>query len=126
MVTKKLFVNKSDEATSVIERVLSTDADIIVLSIPRFSKFSESEQNFDLLKRESESSGKEVAIESVDDRVIELSSACGISATHPFFVKPKRQFSDIVANPKIRRVEEPAIFAAAKLTRSHSRERSAP
>lgn len=103
MRLKKIYVNKNDEAVEIIESVLESGAHEVVLSVPKFSKFSESENNFHLLKREGESSNKKIFIESVDDRVIELANASGIPASNPFFVKPDRQLQDIIINKNIKR-----------------------
>ncbi len=103
MRSKKIYVNKNDDAVQVIEGVIESQAKEIILSIPKFSKFSELKNNFHLLKREGESSNKKIFIESVDDRVIELANTSGIPASNPFFVKPDRQFQDIIINKNIKR-----------------------
>lgn len=116
--SKKIFVNKNDDAAMVAEKVIdASDADI-VLNIPRFSRIAQSESNFHLLKRESDALGKRIFIETVDDKVIELAQACGIAATNPFFVKPDKQFSDIVTAPKIKRAmpEVTLVKSARKMT----------
>jgi hypothetical protein len=96
-MVKKITINKSDEVAVVVEKIIDTDATEIVLNIPRFSHLAESLSNFHLLKREVESLGKNISIESVDDRVIELAEMSGLKAVNPFFVKNKNQFSDILA-----------------------------
>jgi len=93
---KKIYVNKSDEPTLIAEKIIDTDAGEIVLNIPKFSKIADSLANFHLIKREAEALDKKVIIESVDDKVIELCGISGIEAVNPFFVKSRRQFSDIV------------------------------
>lgn len=93
---KKIYVNKSDEPTLIAEKIIDTDAKEIVLNIPKFSKIADSLANFHLIKREAEALDKKVIIESVDDKVIELCGISGIEAVNPFFVKSRRQFSDIV------------------------------
>lgn len=94
---RKITVNKSDEAAVVVEKIIETDAKQVVLSIPRFSHLAGSLSNFHLLKREAEALGKELFIESVDDRVIELAGLSKLKSVNPFFSKNKRNFSDIVA-----------------------------
>lgn len=96
-MAKKIIVNKSDEAAVVVEKIIDTDAKQVVLSIPRFSHLAGSLSNFHLLKREAEALGKELFIESVDDRVIELAGLSKLKAVNPFFSKNKKNFSDIVA-----------------------------
>jgi hypothetical protein len=94
---KKISVNKSDEIAIIVEKIIDTPDDEVVLSIPRFSHLGESLSNFHLLKREAEALEKKITIESVDDHVIELAEMSGLTAANPFFAKSKRQFSDIVA-----------------------------
>jgi len=93
---KKININKSDEAALIVEKIIETDSDEVILIIPRFSQLGESLGNFHLLKREANAIDKKILIESVDNRVIELAELAGIEAINPFFVKNKRQFSDII------------------------------
>lgn len=93
---KKININKSDEAALIVEKIIESDSDEIILIIPRFSQLGESLSNFHLLKREANDINKKILIESVDNRVIELAELAGIEAINPFFVKNKRQFSDII------------------------------
>jgi hypothetical protein len=95
-MVKKIYVNKSDEATLVIERVIDAEATKIVLSIPRYSRFAQSESNFHLLKKEADALGKEIVVESVDERALELSAASSIEARNPFFDPEDNRVSDIV------------------------------
>lgn len=99
---KKIIVNKSDEAAVVVEKIIETDDRQVVLNIPRFSHLAGSLSNFHLLKREADVLGKEIFIESVDDRIIELANLSGLKAVNPFFAKNKRGFSDIIAPAIIR------------------------
>jgi hypothetical protein len=93
---KKITLNKSDEVALIVEKIIDTDSKKVVLIVPRFSSLAESLSNFHLLKREADALDKEVFIESVDNRVIELAELADMEALNPFFVKNKRQFSDIV------------------------------
>lgn len=93
---KKININKSDEAALIVEKIIEIESDEIILIIPRFSQLGESLSNFHLLKREADAIDKKLLIESVDNRVIELAELAGIEAINPFFVKNKRQFSDII------------------------------
>jgi hypothetical protein len=93
---KKININKSDEAALIVEKIIETDSDEVILIIPRFSQLGESLSNFHLLKREADAMNKKILIESVDNRVIKSAELAGIEAINPFFVKNKRQFSDII------------------------------
>lgn len=108
---KKIFVAKSDEATLVVEKLIDAASEEVVISIPKFSKFSESLANFHLLKREAEVLGKRITVESVDDKVIELCEASEIPSANPFFSR-ERQFADIV------RRDAAAVAKEAPLARS--------
>ncbi len=94
---KKIFVNKSDEVSVIVEKMIEAEDREITLSVPRFSHIGGSLENFYLLKREADAIGKKVFVESVDDKVIELAAMSGLTGTNPFFSKNTRQFSDIVA-----------------------------
>lgn len=93
---KKININKSDEAALIVEKIIESDSDEVILIIPRFSQLGESLSNFHLLKREADAIDKKILIESVDNHVIELAELAGIEAMNPFFVKNKRQFADII------------------------------
>jgi len=111
---KKVHINKSDEAASVAEKVIDTDADEIILSVPKFSKLSESLSNFHLIKREADVLNKKVIVESVDDKVIELCRMSGLECLNPIFIKSRRQFSDIAASkPKEEKIIKAKSPAAA-------------
>ncbi len=103
--TKKIYVNKNDDAAVVAEKVIDAEATHIVLRVPRFSRLAQSENNFHLLKRESEALKKTLRIESVDDAVIELAKAADIEAENSFFNGAGRPVADIVTLPKPRRVK---------------------
>ncbi len=95
---QKITVNKNDEASLVVEKIIDSEADEVALSIPRFSKLADSLSNFHLIKREAELLNKKIIIESVDDKTIELAGLAKLEALNPFFIKSRRQFSDIVTN----------------------------
>ena len=96
MEVHKINVNKSDEVALVAEKIIDTKHKEILLTVPKFSKLSESASNFRLLKREAEALGKKIIVESVDDKVIEFCRATAIECLNPFFTESQRQFSDIV------------------------------
>lgn len=97
---ERITINKNDEAAVVVEKLIDSEAEEIVFNIPRFSKLAESLANFHLIKRESDLLKKKVIIESVDDKVIELAELAKLESLNPFFVKSRRQFSDIVVGSR--------------------------
>lgn len=115
---KKISIGKSDEVAPVVEKIIETDAPEVILSIPRFSRLSESLANFHLIKRESKLLNKKIVVESVDDKVVELASVAGLEAFNPILAQPRRQFSDIVSarHTKEREVEE--VIKTKKLAES--------
>jgi hypothetical protein len=108
MPTKKLIVQKTDEAATIAEKLIDAQADEVVLVVPRFSKLAESGTTFRLLKREADALGKHLIVESVDPHIVKLAAAHGIECTDPFFgsesgagepARP-RALSDIVTSPR--------------------------
>jgi len=94
--SRKIYVNKSDQPTAVISRVIKAAEKTVILYIPRATLFAGSRNNFFLLKREAESAGKRVVIESVDEDVLELADLTGIQSVNPFLGRKRRAVSDIV------------------------------
>jgi hypothetical protein len=85
MNVKKIYVNKEDEAATVILRVVKAETTDVVLCVPKFSTFGKSIHNFQLLKSEGEALGKMIRVESVDDEIVTLAKQCGLEAANPFF-----------------------------------------
>lgn len=102
--THRITVGKNDEVPAIVEKVMDAEGAQIILSVPKFSRIAESAANFHLLKREADVLKKQILIESVDDRVLELCTRSGIEASNPFFNRTTaRRFSDIVLHTKERR-----------------------
>src|SRR3989338_10611423 len=94
----KIIINKTDEIAVVVERIIDSPADEIVLNIPRFSRIAESIANFNLIKREAEILNKKIVIESVDDQVLEFANLVKIESVNPLFLEKKRRISDIISD----------------------------
>ena len=101
---QRIVISKRDEAAMVVEKIINSDVKEIVLSIPRFSKLVDSLSNFHLIKREADLLGKKVVIESVDDKAVELAGLAKLESVNPFFVKSRRQVSDIVVQQHPHRI----------------------
>lgn len=112
---QKITVNKSDEVALVVEKIIDSEANELVLSIPRFSKLADSLANFHLIKRESELLKKKIVIESVDDKVVEFAGLSGLDSLNPIFSRSRRQFSDIVSAQKKRENQSETKIAKRKL-----------
>ncbi len=115
---QKISINKSDEVALVVEKIIDADAKEVVLSIPRFSQLADSLANFHLIKREAALLRKKVLIESVDDKVIELSGVAGLDSWNPILSRSRRQFSDIVSSRQTKEDFEEADIKKKKLVES--------
>lgn len=115
---KKIAINKSDEVAFVVEKLIDSEAQEIVLNIPRFSKLADSLSNFHLIAREAKLLSKKIVIESVDDKVIELASLSGLESLNPILSRSRRQFYDIVSSKKTREDSEEEGIKTRKLSDS--------
>ena len=93
---KKIYIEKSDAVSSVIERAIAADDKELILYIPRFSKFASSPNNLRLLARELGALNKKFEIESVDEDILQIAKSLDIKSSNPFFKKGKKQVSDIL------------------------------
>jgi hypothetical protein len=74
----RIIVRKQDEATVVAEQLIDADTDTIIFAIPKGAVFSQSLNNFKLLKREGSVLGKEIIIESEDPLAQEKAVKAGL------------------------------------------------
>ncbi len=93
---KKIFLEKTDDLDKAVSDLISASAEKIVLNIPKNSVLGLSVHNFQVLERESKTASKELAIESVDERVLELASLAAIPAANPIFRTKERAVADIL------------------------------
>ncbi len=95
---KKIIVDKSEGIAEVIDRMLAEPDGEISLVIPKGSALGRSASNFHLLKREADSAGRNVIVESVDDTILAFAKESGIESSHPLWkgVRGTGGFSDIV------------------------------
>lgn len=82
---KKIIIGKTETVASIIEQVMDTPDPDVILVVPRDALLKSSLNNFRTIKRETDGVQKSVAIESVDEEVLALSTAAGLTATHPLF-----------------------------------------
>ena len=118
---QKISINKSDEVALVVEKIIDADAKEIVLNIPRFSRLADSLANFHLIKREANLLRKKVIVESVDDKVIELSGVAGLESWNPILSRSRRQFSDIVSSRQTKEEADESDIKKKKLVESVGR-----
>lgn len=93
---KKIFLNRLDDLNVVVDVLIKTPAEKVVLNIPRDSVLGNSIHNFQVLKREGDTAQKELVVESIDDHVLELAGLVGITALNPVFKFKEKSVSDIL------------------------------
>lgn len=103
---QKIFVNRDDEGALIAEAVLDSASKEIVVSIPKFSRFVLSPNNFSLLKKAADVLGKKITIESVDEEVLELAKSSGLETDNAFFGHAE--------SPKIKQVDPQATFVSSR------------
>src|SRR6185437_8172747 len=96
---KKFTIDKSDEIAEIIDRILNEAEKEITLVVPKGSALVKSVSNFRLLKREADSAGRSITIESVDDTALAFAKEAGLQSGHPLWnpVKGTGGISDITA-----------------------------
>ena len=105
---KKIIVDKTEGIAEVIDRILNEPDGEVSVVIPKGSALGRSVSNFHLLKREADSAGRFIVIESVDETILAFAKESGIEASHPLWkgVRGTGGFSDIVS----RRDENAALL----------------
>lgn len=77
---RKISITKKDLVPRIVEKILESEDNEIVLLVPRDSEIKKSPFNFELIRREAEVAGKTVSISSLDAEIIELANKAGIVA----------------------------------------------
>jgi len=112
----RIIVRKQDEAATVVEQLIDADTDAIVFSIPKGSVFSQSLNNFKLLKREGSVLGKEIIIESEDPLVQERAVKAGLEIGET----PEEDAEEAEEPEEKEEVHTATRVAAGKLPRGRS------
>ena len=109
---KKIIVDKTEGIAEVIDRMLNEPDGELSIVIPKGSALGRSVSNFHLLKREADSAGRSIVIESVDETILAFAKESGIESSHPLWkgVRGTGGFSDIIP----RRDEDAASLAARR------------
>ncbi|MGD1003564.1 MAG: hypothetical protein ABR884_03270 [Minisyncoccia bacterium] len=107
---KKIIVDKNEGIAEVIDRILNEPDGEVSVVIPKGSALGRSVSNFHLLKREADSAGRTIVIESVDETILAFAKEGGIESSHPLWkgVRGAGGFSDIVP----RRAEDATLLRA--------------
>ncbi len=119
---EKIFIDKDQGVASIVERILASTGDELVLVVPKNADLKSSISNFHILKREAAAAEKSILIESVDSEILALAEKAHVEAFHPLFHKETtRSLSDIVPQsaPGIpAAVREGATSVPVKIKRS--------
>lgn len=75
---EKITITKKDSVPRIVEKILESEEDEIVLSVSAGSVLKESLSNMELVKREAEAAGKSISISSTDSELIEMAGKAGI------------------------------------------------
>ena len=76
----KIILNRTDGTDVAVDKIIHAPTFAVVLVIPRDATISHSLSNFNALKRESDTAGKALSIESSDEHVLELALRAKIIA----------------------------------------------
>lgn len=106
---KKIFLDKADGLKKVLAEIADVEAERVVLNIPRDSALAASVHNFQILRKECETTGRELSVESVDERVLELAAIAKIPAKDPVFKRRDRTVTDIIPKAKRMPVQEEPV-----------------
>lgn len=112
---KKIFLDKDDDLNKVVGQLTALEAEKVILNIPKNSVLGSSVHNFQVLERECETAGKELAIESVDERILELASLATIPAVNPVFKTRERVVADILPNESANDLAEVILVKEEKI-----------
>lgn len=91
-----IHVGKADRVEAIVERVIHAPTFLVILTIPKDTALGHSQSHFNALKREAETAGKALAVESSDESVLEKARKAKIHATLPERKVPQRPITDIV------------------------------
>jgi hypothetical protein len=98
---KRIIVEKGDGIVEIIDQIIGSSDDTIILVIPKGSVLTKSASNFRLLKREAGLAEKKVAVESPDGEIIQLAEENGVAIAGRMEagvkLHPHAGVSDIVA-----------------------------
>jgi hypothetical protein len=96
---KKIFLEADDRLEKATGALRDANTSLVILNITKNSVLGASVSNFEKLKGEAETLGKEVIIESIDEHILQLASMAGFKILNPFFRRGGRPMTDILARP---------------------------
>jgi len=99
MEGEKIGINRTDEVQDIVNALEATKADVITLVVPRHSVLGEEKAYFKELREAGSALGKELIIESIDDRVLSFAEKAGLRAENPLFAEGRRIVADVIVAP---------------------------
>ncbi|HXF43934.1 MAG TPA: hypothetical protein VNK70_00420 [Candidatus Paceibacterota bacterium] len=117
---KKIFLEKKDDIEFVLQTISGTPAEVVILNVPRDSVLGKAINNFHVLKNKAAVLNKEVFIESLDEKILEMASVAGLNCKNPLFKRSEKFISDIV--PKSRTLHNAKEERKARVTQESESE----
>ncbi len=79
MKFENIYIEDTDDVSAVVERILNSESQNIVIFVPDDAKLTESVINLKLLAREAKSAGKKILLQSDSELVVEMADEAGIA-----------------------------------------------
>ena len=106
-----IYVKKQDDLAKVVEKVITSPEEEVILVIPKNSTLSKSYFNFEILKREAKIAKKKIFIDSLDEIVRNFSKQAQIKLIDQTFEEKKQEIADILPpQKKEEKVEKKVTF----------------
>lgn len=123
-----ISLHHEDDLLAVIDRILGVPDHDIVLDIPDGARLLSSEENFVLLKRESESAGKHLWVHARDPRARVLATRVGLAmyTDKSESASSARRFSDILPPSGLTASPAPRVSAPSRRDASSSAPEAVP
>ncbi|MCD6085455.1 hypothetical protein J7J41_00460 [bacterium] len=109
-----IYVKKQDDLVKIVEKIITSPDDEVILVIPKNSVLAKSYFNFEILKRESEIAKKKIFIDSLDQIIRNFSKQAQIELIDQAFEEKKQEIADILPPQK----KEEKILEEKKETES--------
>jgi hypothetical protein len=90
---ENIYIEDSDDVSTVVERVLNAENQNLVIFVPNDSKLTESVINLKLLVREAKSAGKKIFLQSESEVVMDMAEEAGISLLEQKMISSKPKTS---------------------------------
>ncbi len=78
MKAENIYIDINDSVSDIVEKIINSSSDAVILIVPENSRVSESILNFRLIKREAVAAGKDIYINSDVEEVLFMAKDAGI------------------------------------------------